>query len=323
MVIHNKEELIQILDKVRFIIVDENILSHYQDIVKVIKKASVFLLKSPEESKNLDEYNKAIEFFIGNGITRKDKITILGGGATSDFGGFVASTILRGVEWDVIPTTLLSMVDASIGGKVGLNTKKGKNLIGSFHLPTNTYIYSPFLETLDDKNLQSGLGEIIKYAFLDKAIFSAISGKSLELSEIITDCASFKQIVVANDFKETNSRKILNLGHTFGHAFEVNLQIPHGHAVVMGLELILELYNKDLLRELEKLKTNLNIEISAQKCSFSDFWSRVSVDKKIINAMEIELIIPKSIGHVEIQVTELELLKKKLIHDKSYSSYFL
>lgn len=322
MIIVNKDELIHTLAQTRYIIADKFMLTQHKDISRSLEKASVFFLDNPEKSKNLAIYQKAINFFITNGLTRKDHLVVLGGGATSDFGGFVASTILRGISWTVIPTTLLSAVDASIGGKVGLNTDSGKNLIGNFHLPLHNYFCIDFLSTLSKREHESGFGEVIKYAFLDASIYKLLLEDEYDLREIIKQCAHLKQQLVETDFKEVGERKLLNLGHTFGHAFEKLLNIPHGHAVILGLELILKVFSPDLAPDFEQLKFKLGLRVEPERCSFEKFWNKVRVDKKIINKREIELIIPRSIGRVEIEKVELETLKKKLVCNEYYKNYF-
>lgn len=126
-------QILSALEDAQFVIMDQKLIDLYPGLLEVSKSTHCFLLAGPESCKNLTFFEQAIEKFIRAGITRSDKIFVIGGGATSDLGGFVAATILRGIEWVVIPTTLLSMIDASIGGKVGINTGLGKNLIGNFN----------------------------------------------------------------------------------------------------------------------------------------------------------------------------------------------
>ena len=121
-------QIVQNVNDYHYILADKKVIDLYRPLKTVLEKKNVYYLQSPEENKNLTEYAKAVEFFVEENITRNDKLIVIGGGATSDFGGFVAATVLRGISWEIIPTTLLSMVDAAFGGKVGVNPHSGKNL---------------------------------------------------------------------------------------------------------------------------------------------------------------------------------------------------
>ncbi|MEI8348393.1 MAG: hypothetical protein WCG27_13070, partial [Pseudomonadota bacterium] len=174
------------------LIMDERIWPVYKERLPLEQKLTgkkILFWRSAqgENCKKLSEYERCVEFFLEKGIHRQAHILAVGGGATSDFAGFVASTILRGISWSVVPTTLLSMVDAAIGGKVALNSRFGKNLVGAFHPPHEVWINSTFLQSLSPEEIVSGKGEIIKYAFLDKNIFQQIiSGAKIE--DVIRSC---------------------------------------------------------------------------------------------------------------------------------------
>ena len=215
---------------------------------ETIASKKVLFWKAPdgEKVKNMNDFQSAVEFFLDKGIHRNAHLVAIGGGATSDFAGFVAATILRGIEWSVIPTTLLSMVDASIGGKVAVNSKSGKNLIGAFHLPTNVWISPSFLDTLNANETLSGLGEVLKYCFLDYKIYDLVIRK-VSIDEVINACAKLKEKLTEEDLKEVGIRKILNLGHSFGHAIEFIYSIPHGEAVMWGISLIFKLFGTAIL----------------------------------------------------------------------------
>jgi len=185
-----------------------------------------------ESGKNLPFYEKASGFFLEKKITRKTTLIALGGGATGDFTGFLAATLLRGLPWISIPTTLLAQVDASIGGKVGLNTPQGKNLLGAFHRPLEIWQCSEFLKSLPQEEWTSGLGEVVKTAFLSPKVRASL-GKNIK--EVIENCTEFKLHIVREDFEEKNLRKILNLGHTLGHGIESSLGLSHGPSVLYGI----------------------------------------------------------------------------------------
>ena len=174
----------------------------------------------------------------------------VGGGTVSDLTGFVASTLFRGVDWSVVPTTLLGMVDAAIGGKTAINLPQGKNLLGAFHFPQNIIIGPEFIDTLELQDIESGLGEVIKYAFLDKNIFNILLEKGL-CQETIQACATYKECIISKDPLDKGVRKTLNLGHSWGHALEKEFSLPHGIAVLLGMKLLFKMEEQS--ENLEKL----------------------------------------------------------------------
>ena len=211
-----------------------------------------------EKSKTLETYAELVRGFAALGLTRSDVVYALGGGVVGDLTGFAAATYMRGIDVIQVPTTLLAMVDSSIGGKTGVDIPEGKNLVGAFHLPKEIVRDVKFLETLPEKEMKNGLAEMIKTAILfDKEMFGKLESigsvaseestgvaralKSLEsLKTLIDRCAFWKQKIVDEDFKEGGKRKLLNLGHTFGHAIEKvsNFAIPHGEAVAIGMRIV-------------------------------------------------------------------------------------
>jgi len=233
-------------------IVDSEIQKEYPDFIKEIQKVEgkrvlSFVSSNGENAKTFEEYQNGINFFLEKNINRNAHLIAVGGGAVTDLGGFIASTILRGISWSCIPTTLLGMVDAAIGGKTAINSNHGKNLIGTFHLPENIFINIEFLKTLPDEEYKCGLGEIIKYGMINIDLFNLIiSGHEIE--KIVMACADYKNSIVLNDFKESGIRQILNYGHTFGHAIEKHYQINHGESVFWGMYIIGYLFEdeKDL-----------------------------------------------------------------------------
>jgi 3-dehydroquinate synthetase len=240
-----------------FAVADHKIKSHLPEWIQ--KSSQVFWLKNPEEEKNLSTYGSIIEFCLASGIDRSSTLIAIGGGATTDLGGFVAATILRGIQWIAIPTTLLAMIDGSLGGKVAVNTPSGKNLAGAFHHPQKIYISGEFLQTLDEENWNSGKGEMLKYGFLSHEIYSLIVNKT-PVEKIALSCAEFKMEVVKRDFREQGERIHLNLGHTLGHAFEFSLGIPHGLAVAMGMKYLFEILgNNEALKYWQEMVKALSL----------------------------------------------------------------
>lgn len=292
------------------------------ELIEVLQRDGrrVHLWKSPraEQCKNYQEYIKATEFCLEKGVHRRAHFIAFGGGALSDFAGFVASTCLRGVSWSVIPTTLLSMIDASIGGKVAINSKFGKNLIGAFHLPLAIFISPHFLKTLDEQEIKSGKGEMLKYFFLDQSIFELQQkndGRPELIPLLIEACAQFKLQVTRDDLNEAGKRKILNLGHTFGHAIERIYKIPHGEAVFWGMVIKFLLFDNgpEMIR-LKQLAQRIGFLFDEspwlnKTIDVNLIFDYVSRDKKKISAPEIEIIHATIDEGVSIKKHNVEDLK--------------
>jgi 3-dehydroquinate synthase len=215
-----------------------------------------YILPAGERSKTLVQFGKICDAMLAAGCNRKSAVAALGGGVVGDIAGFAASAYMRGVKLIQIPTTLMAMVDSSIGGKTGVNST-AKNIIGAFHQPSAVLISLHFLKTLPKREILCGVGEIFKTALLDKDIYAAFqilmknikvgrTGPQIEtdkLSDIIRMCAAFKLDIVTRDEKESNLRKILNVGHTLGHALETldRYRLPHGEYIIHGIGLEAEI----------------------------------------------------------------------------------
>ena len=325
------DKIVKEIEKVKsdtiLVVIDLNIWSLYKEKLNFeekLKGKKVIVWKAPngERLKCIEEYQSCFNFFLSKGVHRKAHLIAVGGGATSDFAGFVAATLLRGISWSIIPTTLLSIVDASIGGKVGINTPHGKNLIGAFHMPENIWIDFDFLETLPEAERLSGLGEVFKYAFLNREIFSEFKEEHPALEKIIHMCADFKERIVEEDFKESGKRKILNLGHTFGHGLERLYDISHGEAVVWGIYLILYLFgDRGLIEELKLFKQRvswdaLNPPWMHREFPALDLLNYVMKDKKTHNNDGVDLVLINSPGEVEVKYTTFDLIREKLEENK-------
>ena len=212
------------------------------------KKISKFLFTAKEGNKNLKNINKILKILLYKNFSRNDCVITIGGGITGDVGGFAASLYKRGLRFINIPTTLLSQVDSSVGGKTGVNTKEGKNLIGSFYQPKMVISDTEFLKSLPKKVIVCGYGEILKHSLiLNKVFYNYLKNNSLKIINLespfiekaILESCKIKKAVVEKDEKEKNFRKILNFGHTFAHAFEAALgysnKLNHGEAVILGM----------------------------------------------------------------------------------------
>lgn len=227
-----------------------------------IPKANKFVLKDGEKEKNFKTYQKIINAALKLQLTRKGTIIAIGGGVAGDISGFAASTYMRGIKFIQVPTTLLAAVDSSVGGKTAVDTKFGKNLVGSFYQPNLVLVNPKFLKTLDERQYKSGLGEVVKYGFIEKSCmcdeefnlinylnenFEKIAERDEKtLLRLIEICIKLKKSVVEKDEKENDLRRILNFGHTFAHAIEVitNYGYTHGEAVVCGIQMAFDLANK-------------------------------------------------------------------------------
>ncbi|MEI7812582.1 MAG: 3-dehydroquinate synthase [Ignavibacteria bacterium] len=256
------------LNKDLLIITDGNVNKLYGDVIReqfinYESRVNYFVLKPGEETKSYEWLNKIYAFMLSKNYGRDSVIIAIGGGVTGDLAGYAAATFMRGVKFVQVPTTLLAMVDSSVGGKTGINFNKSKNIIGAFYQPEFVIADLNFLSTLPESELICGLGEILKYAFLsDSEFFSYIdknagrilTGDEKVTERIVSQCIEIKASVVADDEKESGLRKILNLGHTFAHSYEsvLNYSVKHGSAVMMGLACALILSKKCGLTDDEK-----------------------------------------------------------------------
>ena len=197
------------------------------------KKLYYFVVKGGEKSKNQKTAFRILNYLAKNEFTKNDTLIAFGGGVIGDLVGFVASVYLRGVSYINTPTTLLSMVDSSIGGKTAINLKYGKNLCGSFYSPSAVFSYIGFLDTLTKTDMNCGVGEIIKYTYLNKNI-NFINNVDKDL---IISCIKYKKDIVEQDEFDKGKRKLLNFGHTFGHAIErlFRFKLSHGESVFLGI----------------------------------------------------------------------------------------
>ena len=193
-----------------------------------------------EQSKNLTTYATLLNFFTENQLTRSDTVVALGGGVTGDMAGFAAATYLRGIHVLQIPTTLLAMVDSSVGGKTGVDLPAGKNLVGAFHQPVGVLCDPDVLKTLPPEVFADGAAEAIKYGVLcDEPLFNLLATGAYadQMEEIIERCVTLKAAICEGDECDRGQRQLLNLGHTLGHAIErcSGYTLPHGHAVAVGM----------------------------------------------------------------------------------------
>ena len=278
-----------------------------------------FVFPHGEESKSLENFGKIQEFCAENSITRTDLFVALGGGVTGDLTGFAASAYLRGVDFVQIPTTVLSMVDSSVGGKTAVNLKAGKNLCGAFYQPIAVYADCETLSTLPPETFNEGCAEIIKYGMiLDGEFLTFLKNNSIRenIEYVIKRCVEIKRDVVDRDEFENGERKLLNFGHTIGHAIEKcsHLSISHGNAVAIGMVIATRgAYKMGLTPEnfTEMLIEILNANGLPTTCEFtSEELYKVSLSDKKRSLDTISLIIPEKYGLCKIEKISVDNLKE-------------
>lgn len=289
------------------IITDDNIPVGYMDTIKNILNNNIysFVIEHGENSKSIINYQKIMSFLLEHNFTREDIIINLGGGVVSDFGGFVASTYKRGINYINVPTTTLSMIDSSIGGKVGINYDGYKNIIGAFYEPSLVIVDIELLSSLDERNYYNGLVEALKMALLDSTSFFKLF-KEKNIDEIIYQSLLFKKRIVEADEKDLGIRKILNFGHTIGHAIEAKYmnEIYHGEAVAYGMIPFID--DANLKQEVLDILQSMHITIDNNK--YQDLDKYIANDKKnsyLNKELYINVIKLKNIGNPYIEKIKL------------------
>ncbi len=256
-----------------------------------LRNSSVEVIATPsgEAAKSSEYLLEMWETCATLGLTRSDAIVGIGGGSTTDLAGFVAATWLRGISWYAIPTSLAGMVDAAIGGKTGINSAHGKNLIGAFNSPQSVIIDHSFLASLSTRDFNAGMAEVVKAGFIDNPRILELASKAKEnITELIWLSIEVKAKVVAVDFKESKQREILNYGHTLGHAIEKleNYKLRHGEAVAIGLVFAAELSNvigqlsSEIVRQHRDLLTKFDLPITYKKGALPALLELMASDKK-------------------------------------------
>ncbi|WP_086226994.1 MULTISPECIES: 3-dehydroquinate synthase [Campylobacter] len=284
---------------------------YLNDILSIVEadEKYVITIADGEEYKNLATIEDILEQLFVSRLDRSSTIIALGGGVISDMSGFTASIYERGIDFITIPTTLLAQVDASVGGKTGVNNKFGKNLIGSFYQPKAVYCESRFLKSLPKREFAAGIAEAIKMAIMfDREFFEFFESCDInnqdDLTKIIKRCVELKAMVVSQDEREKGLRAVLNYGHTFAHVIENELNykgLLHGEAVAIGMNMANRLaLNLGLLsvKEFDRIE-NLLIKFDLPtKYKIKDenaFYNAFSLDKKSENSV-IKFILPNGIG---------------------------
>jgi len=313
-------------------------------IKKSLKNKQIYFkyFKANEKNKSQKTVNQILEILLNKNFSRKDCLISIGGGITGDVGAFSASIFKRGLQFINVPTTLLSQVDSSIGGKTGINSKYGKNLIGSFYQPKIVLSDMIFLKSLPKREIICGYGEILKhsliadknfYNFLNKNFLDILKIKSPVIEKTIFKSCKIKKNFVEKDENERNLRKTLNFGHTFGHAFEATLgfskKLNHGEAVILGINTALnfslfeKLLNKrdhiSVINHIRKFKLPFSLKNYFTPKDIKKIIFFMNKDKKNITE-KINLILLKKIGHTLIDKTynqkNLEIFLNKELSNK-------
>ena len=296
-----------------------------------IKYKFIYKFTAGEKNKNYKNVKKIHNILFKKNFNREDCVISFGGGITGDVVGFVASTFKRGIKFINIPTTLLSQVDSSIGGKTGINNDYGKNLIGSFYQPDIVITDTETLKTLPSREIVCGYAEILKsslidsnknFNFLDKNLNKILKLKKPYLKKAIINSCMLKKRIVEKDEKEKKFRKVLNLGHTFAHAYEATLgfskKLNHGEAVILGIRNAIKFSNKNNLLKKNKFKTIIkHIDKLCLKKKYNKLFKTHNLNRiikfmksdKKNNSDNINLILMKDFGKIK---TDFQISEKKL-----------
>lgn len=301
-----------------------------QKIEESIKEAGIYprtiSVTAGEKSKSFDQANKIYDELIRSKVDRYTPILAFGGGVVGDLAGFISATYMRGIPYIQIPTTLLSQVDSSVGGKVAVNHPKAKNIIGCFYQPRFVLADVTTLKSLPPKEYLSGLAEVIKYAFiaddhflsyLEENIESLVNKDEEALIEVVKRCCLIKAKVVEADERDQGLRAVLNLGHTVGHAIEslssYNKYL-HGEAVSLGLLASILISQQkgyvqsDLVEKAKQLLMKANLPVKVEGIKVDDIMEKMTLDKKVISG-DIRFVLVKSPGETVVENVDGDLVR--------------
>ncbi len=305
------------------IVSDSNVWPLYGHSLKASLEESGFVIAefvfpAGEESKNGQTYLSILEFLAQRQITRADLLIALGGGVVGDITGFAAATYLRGIPYVQVPTTLLAMVDSSVGGKTAIDLAAGKNLAGAFCQPELVLCDPGVLSTLPYPVFCDGCAEVVKYGVLyDETMFSHLEshGPSFDREYIISRCVALKRDVVAEDEFDTGARQKLNLGHTFGHGIERSsmYSVPHGQAVAAGMAIAsraaahFQICDISVPERIARVLNAFSLPVSTNYSAEELFVAALSDKKRWGNS--VNLILPERIGYCRIQSVAIHEVK--------------
>lgn len=317
------------------IVTDQNVAGYYaEELLKSVRDAgyrsSLIVIPPGENSKHMNTVQDLWNGFLKGGVDRSSTIIAFGGGVVGDLTGFAAATFHRGVNWVNIPTSLLAIVDAAIGGKTGVDLAEGKNLIGAFHPPRQVWIDIALLDTLPEREIVNGMAEVIKHGVIaDPELYQMVSAGRSALDDfrslILKKATAVKIQIIREDPYEQNIRQALNFGHTIGHGVEhaSGFQISHGEAIAIGIvaETRIAEYlgltetglSERVIDILQKWSLPVDIPINIPK---ADIWDAVQNDKKRV-AGKLQFALPVDIGQIKTHVEVPEKIWKAIINSKS------
>jgi 3-dehydroquinate synthase len=322
--IDSMQGLLSEIDNIQdsFVLADRNLQEIYKDLLFPSTPRNTYFMEATESNKSLEGVLSFVEWMMDKGATKSSTIIAVGGGVIQDIATFSSHIYYRGVDWIYVPTTLLSQADSCIGSKCALNLKGHKNQLGVIHTPKNIYICSQFLETLPTSEIQSGFGEIAKLSVTGPNYFYEFFKEYLdnhgfgikEISGLIRNSLLAKKIIIEEDEYELGPRRILNYGHSFGHAIESlsSNRIVHGDAVLIGMELINFLgkkwgiTNADFAEDFERMTENFFPAIQVDFPLDANNWvMELRKDKKMRNG-RMNFAIPRDLGDIIIVERELD-----------------
>lgn len=290
------------LDRRVLIVTDDGVPKQYAETVAAQAKESVIIVfPQGEASKNFDTYKSILEAMTKGDFTRTDCVVAVGGGVTGDMAGFAAATFMRGIDFYNIPTTVLSQVDSSVGGKTAIDFDGYKNIVGAFHQPKGVIIDPDTLKTLPERQISNGLAESVKMALThDAELFAMLESNNFDIDTVIERSIKIKRAVVEADEKESGLRKVLNFGHTVGHAIESNTpSLYHGECVALGM---LPMCSMGVRAKLIPVLENLNLPTEVD-CDTQKIIDTMSHDKKMAGDM-ISVVRVETAG--TFNITKLE-----------------
>lgn len=295
-----------------FVVCDKNIFHLYPEIF-VKLRCPIFLIEATEKKKTLKTVQKILKAMYETKQTKDTTLVAIGGGITGDITGFVASIFMRGIDYCLVPTTLLAQVDASVGGKTAVNFQHRKNAIGAFYFPKQVWIDPLFTNTLSDRQFSSGMAEIVKYAItLDATLFDTLRTNQFFLEDVIAKCILLKQNIVEQDELDQDKRHVLNFGHTIAHAIEASYpnRYTHGEAVAFGMWKMLSNLPKVEQEKVRKVYAlyNLPTELPILKKRVLPY---ITSDKKRHENC-IQEILLESIGKATLKAMSIDELNNLL-----------
>ena len=313
-----------------FVLTDSNVYSLYPDFFKkYFNKAPVFVLPAGEENKKYKALYEIFRKMTEAGLHRSSRLFAVGGGVVGDIGGLAAALYMRGISCVQIPTTLLSQVDSSVGGKTAVDLGGVKNVVGAFYQPCEVLVAPSFLQTLPPREIKCGMGEIVKYAALNAELYTTLKANENKLGDLaflqtlVAPCIQHKASVVEADEKESGERKSLNVGHTTGHAIELTSGLSHGESVLYGMRFETRIaisagvcekeYGAALLQLIDKA-------LSVAPVAETDFSGigkdaeKARADKKNADDGHIKIAVAKSVGEWTMLSLPFEKYRDALIN---------